>query len=152
MSKIGLPSQETLAALGAIALRHGQLEVELKMTIKDLCECTMETAINATARQSSADLRKRVRTLVRQRHGDGKKLVWLDSILTRARRATERRNDLLHSLWAAQFEQEPVKFDESHKPWPMPSVADLDAVADELAQIRDELFSARKSGSPEPII
>jgi hypothetical protein len=149
MSKIGLPSAETLAALGAIALRHGQLDFELKMTIKDLCGCSIETAINATARQSSADLRKRVRALVRQRHGDGNKLVLVDSILTRARRATEKRNDLLHSLWAAQFEQQPVKYDENHKPWPMPSAADLSAAADELAQIRDELFSTRKHGLPE---
>ena len=41
-----------LAAVGKIALRHGQLDHVLRMTIKSLTGVSMNEALDATARQS----------------------------------------------------------------------------------------------------
>ena len=56
---------QVLAAVGKIALRHGQLDYALKMAVRSLAGITIREAIDATARQSSRDLRERVRRLAR---------------------------------------------------------------------------------------
>src|SRR5580658_7924268 len=88
--------QQVLAAIGKIALRHGQLDYALKMALKSLTGVTIRKALDATARQSSRELRERVRRLTRKRFGEGDVLVRLDAILERSRQATEKRNELLH--------------------------------------------------------
>jgi hypothetical protein len=96
----GLPKDEKLlAAIGRIALVHAQLDNQLRMTVKDLVGVTQEEALDATARQSSGELRKRIWKLGRTRLGDGPALVRLQALLQRASRATEGRNQLLHSVW-----------------------------------------------------
>jgi hypothetical protein len=95
-----LPKDEkSLAAIGRIALVHSQLDNQFRMTVKDLVGVTQEEALDATARQGSGELRKRIWKLGRTRLGDGPALVRLQALLQRASRATEGRNQLLHSVW-----------------------------------------------------
>jgi hypothetical protein len=72
--------------------------------VKTITHITIREALDATERQSSAALRARVRKLARQKVGEGDALVRLDALLARAGRATKRRNELLHALWAAQLD------------------------------------------------
>jgi hypothetical protein len=105
----GLPTDEKiLAAVGSIALRHGQLDNALRMTIKDLTGVDRTEALDATARDGSRELRERIRKLARQRLGDGAALVRLQALLTRAARATEKRNELMHAVWGTELDGGPM--------------------------------------------
>jgi hypothetical protein len=143
-----IPDDEAvLAAVGKIALRHGQLDYILRMTIKTLADLSIRDGIDATAQLTSRELRERIRKLARQRLGEGQPLLKLEAILQRAARATKRRNDLLHSLWAHELDGEPVIRDEDEHTFKYaPTAAELDAVADTLEQIAAELNTARLDG------
>ncbi|MDE2228548.1 MAG: hypothetical protein KGL11_05850 [Alphaproteobacteria bacterium] len=79
-----------LSAIGMIALRHGQLDNQLRMLIKDLTDVTKKEALDATVRDGSRELRYRIRKLAKRRLGDGTALVKLQALLTQAGRATTR--------------------------------------------------------------
>jgi hypothetical protein len=147
MIYMGLPEDPlVLAAIGKIALRHGQLDYSLKMAVKTLTNTTIPEAIDATERQSSRDLRERIRRLARKRVGEDDALVRLDALLERARRATDRRNELLHGLWAQELDGGSVIRARGIEFEPIPTVKDLEAVADALAQIAKDLNFARLDG------
>jgi hypothetical protein len=143
----GLPNdQQVLAAIGKIALRHGQLDYALKMAVRSLAGISIDEALDATERQLSRELRDRMRRLARKRFGEGDVLVRLDAILNRSRRATERCNELLHGLWAYELDGGPVTRTHGREFQPIPTVEALEAVADDLAQIAKDLTSARLEG------
>jgi hypothetical protein len=135
-----------LAAVGKIALRHGQLDHVLRMTIKSLTGVSIKEALDATARQGSRELRERIRKLARRRLGEGVALVRLEAILERCRRATEKRNDLLHGLWGHQLDGEPVMRTDDYELVAIPSVQELEAVAEALFQVATDLDTARMEG------
>jgi hypothetical protein len=136
-----------VGAVGRIALRHGQLGYILRMTVKTLSGLSIQDALDATARLGSRDLRERIRKLARQRLGEGAPLLRLEAILQRAAKATDRRNHLLHTLWAHELDGAPVIRDEdNHTFKAIPTPAELDAVADALAEIATELNTARLDG------
>lgn len=137
---------ELLAAVGKVALRHGQLDYVLRMTIKSIESLTVKEALDATERQGSRELRERVRKLARQKMGEGSALVRLDAILGRARRATDHRNELIHNLWAYDKDAQPIIRDDDCGWQPVPNVQALDAVAQELASIASDLNDARLNG------
>jgi len=142
-----IPSDEKiLAAVGKIAIRHGQLDHILKMTVKSILGISIEKALDATQRQASSELRKRVRTLAKQKLGEGNTLVRLDALLTRAKRATESRNEILHSLWAVELDGNTVIRDENHKFQEVPEIDELEKVANGLAKITADLNEARLDG------
>jgi hypothetical protein len=143
----GLPEdQQVLAAIGKIALRHGQLDYALKMAVRSLAGITTREAIDATARQSSRELRDRVRRLARKRFGEGEVLVRLDAVLERSRQATEKRNELLHGLWGTELDGGPVMRTHGHEFRAIPSTAEIEAAADDLAQVAKDLNFARLEG------
>ena len=147
MVYLALPdNKDVLAAVGRIAIRHGQLDHILRMTVKTIEDITMHEALDATRRQGSRDLRERVRKLAKQKLGEGSALVRLDAILERARRATERRNDLIHNIWAHDEVGNPVVKDDNHQFQTAPSVVELDEVANELAAVTSDLNDARLHG------
>lgn len=60
MILLNIPDDPTvLAALGKVAIRHGQLDYILRMTVKSILALSIREALDATARQGSKDLRKR---------------------------------------------------------------------------------------------
>jgi hypothetical protein len=137
---------EVLAGLGRVTIRHGQLDFALRVCVKDLAGVTAEEAIDATDRQTFRELRERVRRLARQRIGEGPALVRLDAILSRARRAAERRNELVHVLWASELYGDDYIRDGNADWTPCPSADDLNGLAKELADISSDLHEARNSG------
>jgi hypothetical protein len=138
--------QAVLAAIGKIALRHGQLDHVLRMTIKSLTGVSANEAIDATARQGSRELRERIRKLARRRLGEGVALVQLEAMLERCRRATEKRNELLHSLWGHQLDGGHVMRTHGYELVAIPSVQELEAVAEALFQVAKDLDTARWDG------
>jgi hypothetical protein len=142
-----LPDDERLlAAVGKVAVRHGQLDYVLRMTVKSLANLGVREALDATERQGSRELRERIRKLANQRLGEGQPLVLLDGLLARARRASARQNQLLHGLWAAHLDGEAV-LRHDDKNWnALPTAAELDAVAVDLNEIATAINFARLDG------
>jgi hypothetical protein len=135
-----------LAAIGTIALRHGQLDNALRMTIGDLTGVEKTESLDATARDGSRELRDRIRRLARKRLGEGTPLVRLQAILTRAARATDKRNELLHAVWGTELDGGPIMRGDDHKFRPPPSVLELEALHEEIARILIDLIDARFNG------
>jgi len=135
-----------LAAIGRVAIRHGQLHHILRMAVKSVAGVTVEEAIDATERQTFADIARRARRLAKQRLGEGPALVKLDALLERFRRANRRRNDLLHSLWAQELDGDPQMRTQGPSWAPIPKAVDLDALAVEMEQLTLEMNQARLEG------
>jgi hypothetical protein len=142
-----LPSDPVLlAAIGKIAVRHGQLDYVLRMTVKSIEGLGILDALDATERQSSSELRQRVRRLAKQKMGDGPALVRLDALLNRSRRATDRRNELLHGLWAADLDGLELIRHEGHDWRDVPTASELESLATELEALTFQLNEARLEG------
>jgi hypothetical protein len=146
MIHMGYPGDPILVAIGKIAIRHGQLDYSLKMTVRALAGISITEAVDATHRQSSSALRDRVHKLARKRFGESVTLVRLDALLMRARRATDKRNELLHALWAHELDGDPVMRSEGMAFRPIPTVQELEEVAGEMARITDQIMEARIHG------
>lgn len=148
MIVFALPNDPTLlTTVGKVAIRHGQLDYCLRMTIKSIERLSVAETLDAAERHGSRELRLRVRKLAKQKLGDGPALIRLDALLTRCRRATERRNQLLHGLWAVNLEDGREVFrHEGHTLLDVPQAAELEALADEFAMVASDLNEARLNG------
>lgn len=148
MITLDIPTDpQLLASVGKVALRHGQLDYVLRMTVKSILKLSIRDALDATDRQGSRGLRDRVRKLAKKRFGEGDTLVRLDALLARSRRATADRNEVLHSLWARSKDGEPIiRDDDGYAFRPVPTVAELEEMADKLADAASELNDARMNG------
>lgn len=147
MISFHVPSdQGLLSAFGEVALRHEHMNHILKMTIKSLTGVTPGEAIAATMFESSAQLRDRVRKIARKRLGDGATLVRLQAILGNCKRLTERRNELVHGLWARELDGEAHVRDAYGGTKPLPTVEELRALAREIEQLTGQLNFERLEG------
>jgi len=137
-----------LESLGRISLLHGHLDHMLRMTIKSIAGVEVEDAVDATIYEGSSSLRQRIRRLARARLGDGPALIRLQAILTRAKHATEKRNELLHSVWAGPAHDDgDAQLRTAERTWkPMPTVDELRTLEAELASVTAELNDARLEG------
>jgi hypothetical protein len=117
----------------------------MKMLIKDLAGVSKNEALDATAMQSSRELRERVRKLAKQRLGEGPALVQLDALLQRARLATDKRNEFLHSTWGTE-ENLVVMRDARHKFRKAPTLGELKLAVDDLEEIIWDIVDARLKG------
>ncbi len=142
-----VPSDRALlAALGEMALRHEHLSHILRMTIKTLANLRPQEALDATAYDGSGQLRARVRKLARQRLGEGEPLLKLQAILERCKRATDQRNDFMHSVWAQELDGEPMRRGNDQKMYPLPTVLQLEELSREIDDLTQILNTARLSG------
>jgi hypothetical protein len=116
------------------------------MTIKTLARLEVGEAVDATAYDGSRQLRERIRKLARQSLGEGQPLLKLQALLERCRRATDRRNDLMHSIWAKELDGEPLRRGSDHNWHPLPTVEELQALAKELCHLTEALNTARLDG------
>jgi hypothetical protein len=138
--------RELLAAFGEVTLRHEHLNHILRMTIKTLTRLSVNEALDATARDGSALLRDRIRKFARQRLGQGEPLLRLQAIIERCSRATDTRNDLVHSVWAKELDGETVRRNSTHGWQATPTVEELRSLAEEIASLTAELNHARLEG------
>ena len=142
-----LPKDQTvLAAIGTVTIRATDLDYMLRMTVASIAGITEQEALDATARQRSHELRVRVRKLAKRRFGESNTLLLLDALLTRARKASERRNELIHNLWAQELDGDLLVRDDNRKWSPAPSAANLEALTEEFAAITLDIVKARQEG------
>lgn len=132
-----------MAAIGSIPIRHGQLDYCLKLTIKNILGVSIREAVDGTYRQQSSELRKRIKTMAKQKFGEGETFLKLEALLNRASMATEKRNKILHSLFAYELDGAPVIRNDDHSFGPFPNIPELSAISNELATITTELNEAR---------
>ena len=138
--------KDLLAAFGEISLRHEHLNYILRMTIKTLARLEVAEALDATAYDSASRLRERVRRLARQRLGDGEALLKLQAILEQCKRATEKRNELIHGVWGKELDGEPFRRGSDHTWQPLPTIVELKSLGDELQTLAAHLNHARLEG------
>lgn len=135
-----------LAALGEITLLHEYLNHNLKMTIKSIVGLRAEEALDATQYQGSRTLRDRIIKLASQKLKEGEPLLKLQALMTRAGRLTEQRNKLTHRLWAKEHNGDSGIMSELGELLPLPSVEELNSLAENLKILTNELYDARIEG------
>lgn len=135
-----------LAAYGELSLLHEHLTHILRMTIKTLAELDVTEALDATVYDGAARLRERIKTLARQRLGEGVALLKLQAILEQCKRATERRNDLIHSVWGKELDGEAFRRGNDHSWQPLPTAEELIALGEEIRVLTNSLNDARLVG------
>jgi hypothetical protein len=146
MNSLSLPHDPAeVVAIGKVAIRHGQLDHGLKLTIKSIRRISVEQALTETRRKSPHQLRALVEEHARNRFGEAPNLVRIRELLHRARQATDHRNSVLDELWATESDGAPIHAPERH-PMALPRVAELKAVADNLFSVVKELDHERHRG------
>lgn len=138
--------KELLAAYGELSLRHEHLTHILRMTIKSLADLEVTEALDATAYDGAAKLRDRIKTLARQRLGEGEPLLRLQALLERCRRATEKRNDFIHSVWGKEVDGEAFRRTNDHSWQPLPTVGELNSLGKDILVLTNQLNEARLMG------
>ena len=138
--------QALLAAFGEVALRHEHMNHILKMTIKTLAGITPEEALAATKYESSRQLRDRVKGLARKALGDGAALLKLQAIVNSCEALTERRNQLVHGVWAKELDGDAHIRDAYGNERPLPTIAELKTLAGEIDALTRYLNSERLEG------
>jgi hypothetical protein len=139
-------NNDLLAAIGEVALRHEHLNYILRMTIRTLASVGIDEALDATAYAGSAELRSRINKLARQRLGEGQALIKVQALLERCKRLTERRNDLVHSVWGKELDGETARKDSANEWQPLPTGDELRDLASHISQLTDQLNKARLDG------
>jgi hypothetical protein len=134
------------AAIGRVAIRHGQLNLALQMTVKSFHKLSIREALRRTRRKGPAWLHKLILKDARARLGEGEALDGLIRLLERSQRATDRRNDLLHGLWAQELGGDHFILDDDHTRRPIPSVSELNDLTKELTDLAYDLHDARLNG------
>ena len=124
--------KELLAAFGEVALVHEHLNHILRMTIKTLADLTLQEALDATKSDGSGQLRKRINKLAQQRLGEGEPLLKLQALLECCKRVTEKRNKLVHCVWAKELDGAPQRRGSNHNWEPLPTKEELLALAKEI--------------------
>ena len=139
-------NKDLLAAYGELGLRHEHLTHILRMTIRTLARLEISEALDATAYDGAAQLRDQIKKLARQRLGEGEALLKLQAILERCKRATEKRNDLIHSVWGKELDGESLRRGNDHKWQSLPTVEELKALGEEIHALTESLNNARLDG------
>lgn len=138
--------KDLLAAFGEVALRHEHMNHILKMTIKSLTGVTPSEALAATMYDSSAYLKDQIRKIARKRLGEGRALIKLKAILAECKRLTDKRNGLIHGLWAKELDGDAHVRDGYGNPRPLPTVVELRGLAQEIEKLTARLNSERLEG------
>lgn len=62
------------------------------------------------------------------------------------KRSTEKRNDLVHSVWGKELDGEPARKGSGHEWRPLPTTTELHDLAENLAGLTSQLNEARLEG------
>jgi hypothetical protein len=135
-----------LAAVGTVSICHGHLDHSLKMMIKTFADVSVQETLDALAFESSSNLRDRIRKLARQRLGEGQALVKVQAFMGRCKRVTDKRNELIHSLYAHEDDVGPMVGAHDGTWGDLPKVKDVDLLALEITSLARELNTARLRG------
>jgi hypothetical protein len=142
MISLGLPNDPSeVVAIGKVAIRHGQLDHGLKLTIRSIRAISVEQALAETKRKSVHQLQALVEEHAQDRFGEAPILVRIRELLHLSRQATDHRNSVLTELWTTESKGAAI-----HVPEGPPRVAELEAVAENLFSVVKELDHERRHG------
>ena len=135
------------AAVGRVAVRHGQMDHFLRMTIKSVSGLTIEQTMKQTKRLTSGPLCDRLSKYAGQRLGTHHPAVQkLEEILDEARSAADSRNKLMHGLWAIGEDGEQKFYASGTRRAAVPTITDLNRLESRLDTIASNLNQARRHG------
>jgi len=135
-----------LVAVGEVTLRHSQLDHQLRLMIKTVAAITIPEAEAATAFDGSAKLRGQVDKIAKKRLGVSPEYLRLRALLERCRRATEKRNELVHEVWYRELESDVYKRRSKSAAKAVPTVGELQSLAREIGGLAKEMNDARLKG------
>jgi len=143
-----LPNVPILRQIGAIVIKHGQLEHVQKIVLKRLLKITIHDERYAHEVQGllSRDLRKEIDAHIKTSALDQPTKAQLVKLLKEARRVSTERNKLVHSVWSREVRNNPregrrplMLRDKAKAPVSIPSIADLRKLANEIDVVRNQL-------------
>jgi hypothetical protein len=138
--------QALLAAFGKMALCHEHMNYSLKMTIKTLAAIPLADALKQTEYRGSSYLREQVKKHARKALGEGAALRKLQGLMDTCAALTEKRNNLVHSFWANELDGRARISDARGNERPLPTVAELRALAKEIENHTKHLNWERREG------
>jgi len=140
-----VPDPPSLQALGLVAVRHGQLEYALRMTIKSLTGLDVREALSETAYVGAKRLRERILNMAKAKVAQSSDIENLAELIDRSATVTQRRNAVLHGLYVQEVDRKPMLFE--NDAWrPVPTPDELNALATEIATITQDIHEARLYG------
>ena len=143
-----LPNVPILRQIGAIVIKHGQLEHVQKIVLKRLLKITIHDERYAREVQGllSRDLRKKIDAHIKTSALDQPTRAQLVKLLKEARRVSTERNKLVHSVWSREVRNNPregrrplMLQDKGKAPVSIPSIADLRKLANDIDVVRNQL-------------
>ena len=136
-------NQDLVAAVGKISIIHGHIDRLLRVLFKFFSDVTVEKALAATAYEASSSLRDRIRKLAKAKLGESTELVKLQALLQRCKISTEKRNALIHNVFARELDGEPL-LGTSDGLWvKVPTLDELNALSSELQELIKDMTHAR---------
>lgn len=142
-----LPDEEVQAALGRVAITHGHLEYILKMTIKSLSGRSIEDALNSTNKKQASTLRQLIEKEAKDKLGQCTELEQLLDFIGRAWKASDKRNQFIHNLWARELDGPLLFQNDGCTRCPAPTKEELDILSQEISAITSELNESRLRGT-----
>jgi hypothetical protein len=147
MIDTNMPEDRDLqAAVGRLAIRHGQLDHILRMMLKSIDDITAEEAWSRTGRMTSGLLCQCVRKAAKAAIGETDAFMLIDALLSEAAGATHERNNLMHVLWALGDDGEQQYRPRGGPREPVPTAFQLDVIANRLDAVAERLNHARRHG------
>ena len=138
---------EYLAAVGAVAITHAQLDHALRMMIKTLSEVSIQEAMKATEYDGSKYLREQVRKLGRKRFGVSQAYIKLKAVLANCEKVTRRRNDLLHSIFGKFTNDDEIRVQTKELGWSEPpTIGELVSLELEIRILANSMHYERLEG------
>jgi hypothetical protein len=141
-----LPDETLQAAVGRIAIRHGQLDHILRLLLESIDDITLEEARARTKSMTSGLLCQCVRRAAKAALGEADAFRQLDALLTAAAGATEQRNRLMHGLCTIGQDDGQRHRARADRPGQVPTLPELDALAERLDVVAEQLDHARRHG------
>lgn len=149
MAILSIPSDPKVReAIGVVAVRHGQLDHALQLTVKSILGAGLELSLIVTDGMTAGRLRDMIKRLARKRLEKSPDAYEnLSALLSRAKTATDRRNELMHGVWTFDLDADSEVFYYKNTPQPkLPDAAELTNLANEIAELVGELHEARLHG------
>jgi hypothetical protein len=139
-----LPTVPVLREVGAIVIKHGQLDHVRRLVIKRMLGISLnDAAYEYETKGMSSKLDDKIRKKFRTSRLSSARKTELVRLLTEIKRVTKIRNTLVHSVWAREA-RKPLMLRDKRALHPVPSSAVLKQCLVDIGNARDQLNKLTK--------
>lgn len=143
---LAMVDDERARAIGALCVRHAQLDRMLRMTIKSITQADLGAVLQELVGDGSAKLRGKITKAAKKTLG-GFALVALVDVLDRCEQVTKQRNQIIHGFIAIPDGGDALcLITEDDRALPVPTAQAVTALAQEVYGLAKELNFARRNG------